>query len=389
MSNQSFKRNNLKNKKYLLFVSTLILIMPIQIYLAVQSGIQHDHLYYQELWKLDREGKNPYAILNPYGPVIVLLGKLIAFGDLTPKIFLCSNFFIAILVLAISFRKTLSNFMEMIIFSLLTILNPLFFYIVIIYGLNDTLVATFIIYAIVFKQKNKSFFVGLFLGLASLSKIYALFLIPFIMFENQKIEKKILWTSISVFGGGNLVAWFFYGKPFLSGMLNTVTRASSLLSPLDALKIHFTDGKLFNSGNLLSDMIEILIYGLQVINPIVVLLVFIYLFRFAKKSNVHWLESSAVSLLIILTFYKVVHPQFFLVVQVLMICLYFSGDSRERKVFLYLLPVLIFLSFFQIIYSNPSLSISTYKLLYLDGGLLFFPLTLFCYARYRFKFRFV
>lgn len=389
MSNQNFKRNNLKDKKYLLFVSTLILIMPIQIYLAVQSGIQHDHLYYQELWKLDREGKNPYAILNPHGPVIVLLGKLIAFGDLTPKIFLCSNFFIAILVLAISFRKTLSNFMEMIIFSLLTILNPLFFYIVIIYGLNDTLVATFIIYAIVFKQKNKSFFVGLFLGLASLSKIYALFLIPFIMFQNQKIEKKILWTSISVFGGGNLVAWFFYGKPFLSGMLNTFTRASSLLSPLDALKIHFTDGKLFNSGNLLSDMIEILIYGLQVINPVVVLLVFIYLFRFAKKSNVHWLESSAVSLLIILTFYKVVHPQFFLVVQVLMICLYFSGVSRERKVFLYLLPVLIFLSFFQIIYSNPSLSISTYKLLYLDGGLLFFPLTLLCYARYRFKFRFV
>jgi hypothetical protein len=389
MSNQNIKRNNLINKKYFLFISTLILIMPIQIYLAVQSGVQHDHLYYQELWKLDSEGKNPYAILNPYGPVIVLLGKLIAFGDLTPKIFMCSNFFMAILALAISIRRTLSVVMEMIIFSLLTFLNPLFFYIVIIYGLNDTLVATFIIYAVIFRQNHKSFFVGLFLGLASLTKIYALFLIPFIIFENQKIDKRILWTSISVFGSGNLLAWIFYGKPFLSGMLNTVTRASSLLSPLDALKIHFTDGKLFNSGNLFSDMIEILIYGLQVINPIVVVLVFMYMFRFAKQSNLRWLESSAVSLLMILTFYKVVHPQFFLVLQVLMICLYFSGVSRERKVFVTLLPVLIFLSFFQIIYSNPSLSISTYKLLYLDGGLLFFPLALLCYVRYRFIFRFV
>ena len=389
MSNQNVKLNNLRNKKYFLFISTLILIMPIQLYLAVQSGIQHDHLYYQELWKLDREGKNPYSILNPYGPVIVVLGKLSAFGDLTPKVFMCSNFFLAIFALAISFKRTLTNVMEMIIFCLLTFLNPLFFYIVIIYGLNDTLVATFIIYAIVFRQNNKSFLVGLFLGLASLSKIYALFLIPFIIFENQKVNKRILWTSISVFSSGNLLAWIFYGKPFLSGMLNTVTRASSLLSPLDSLKIHFTDGKLFNSGDLFSDMIEILIYGLQGINPIVVVVVFVYLFRFAKQCNLRWLESSGVSLLMILTFYKVVHPQFFLVVQVLMICLCFSGISRERKIFVSFLPVLVFLSFFQVIYSNPSLSISTYKLLYSEGGLLFFPLTLFCYVKYRFKFRFV
>jgi len=361
--------------------------MPIQIYLAVKSGIQHDHLYYQKLWKLDSEGKNPYSILNPYGPAVVLLGKLIAFGDITPKIFMCLNFFIAILVLAISFRRNLSNVRAITLFSLLTFLNPLFFYIVIIYGLNDTLVATFVIYAIISKAKNKSFFLGLFLGFASLSKIYVLFLIPFIIFANQKIDKKTLWTFISVFGSGNLLAWIFYGNPFLSGMLNTVTRSSSLLSPLDSLKIRFTDGKLFNSGNLFLDMAEIVIYGLQVINPIVVIIVSIYLFRFTRKSNLHWLESSTVSLLIILTFYKVVHPQFFLVVQVLMICLFYAGNSRERYIFVSLLPVLIFLSFFQIIYSNPSLSLSTYNLLYLDGGLIFFPLTLFCYVRYRIKFK--
>lgn len=386
MTNQNFNNIKLREKKYFLFISLLIAIIPVQIYLAIKSGIQHDHLYYQDLWKLDSVGKNPYSILNPYGPVIVLLGKLTAFGDLTPKIFMCMNFFIAILALALGFRKTLSHITEMILFSLLTVFNPLFFYIVIFYGLNDTLVATFVIYAILFKKKNKSFFVGIFLGLAALSKIYALFLIPFLILENRKIDIKILWTSISVFCTGNLVAWIFYGNAFLAGMLNTVTRSSSLLSPLDSLKIHFTDGKLLNSGNLLSDMAEILIYGLQVINPMVVILVAFYLFRFARKKKLHWLESSTVSLLMILTFYKVVHPQFFLVVQVLMICLLFSGVSRERDVFVTLLPVVIFLSFFQVVYSNPSLSPSIYQLLYLDGGLLFFPLTLFCYVRYRFKY---
>lgn len=386
MNDQNFKINGLKNRRYVIFVSILMILIPIQLYLAVKSGIQHDHLYYQDLWKLESEGKNPYSILNPYGPVVVLLGKLITFGDLTPKIFMCLNFFIAILVLTIRFRKTLSSVMEMTIFSLLTVFNPLFFYIIVVYGLNDTLVATFVIYAVVFKQKNNPFFVGIFLGLASLSKIYALFLIPFMVFENQKINKRILWTSVSVFCSGNLFAWILYGNAFLSGMINTVTRASSLLSPLDSLKIHFTDGQLFNSGNVLSDTVEILVYGLQVINPIVVILVAMYLFRFTRKNNSHWLESTTVSLLMILTFYKVVHPQFFLVVQVMMVFLFFSGFSRQRKVFVIFLPVLIFLSFFQVVYSNSNLSPLIYQFLYLEGGLLFFPLTIFCYARYRFKY---
>ena len=371
---KKLSRFKINNNLFLLQV-LLIIIYASFIPVLIKTGIQHDHLYYIEIWNLDSQGLNPYSIRNGYGPINIALGKLISLNPIAPKLFMLINFAISLLILTLHLKDRIVSRKHIIQMLVLIPLNPLFIYITVIYGLNDTLIASLIIYAVIFNQRNNSRLTGLMLALAALTKVYAIFLVPMFCLKNRKVDWSIVKSFISTFLIGNILSFFLFGKGYVSGMLDNATRSSSLLSPLDGLKVLFTDDVLFNSNSIFLDWLEITIYILQVINPIIVLIVFLILFRFAKNQNVDWLESSTVIFLASLSFYKVVHPQFFLVFQILVVLLLVTGNPIQNRLAKNFLPVLMFLSIFQLIYSLNFNSV-IYSLFYLYGGFLFFPICL-------------
>lgn len=384
---KKLSRFKISNNLFLLQV-LLIIIYTSFIPVLIKTGIQHDHLYYMEIWNLDLQGLNPYSIRNGYGPINIALGKLISLNPIAPKLFMLINFAISLVILTFHLKDKIVSRKHIIQILVLIPLNPLFIYITVIYGLNDTLIASLIIYAVIFNQKKNSRLTGLMLALAALTKVYAVFLVPMFCLKNRKIDWSIVKSFISTFLIGNILSFFLFGKGYVSGMLDNATRSSSLLSPLDGLKVLFADGVLFNSKSIFLDWLEITIYVLQVINPIIVLIVFLTLFRFAKNQNVDWLESTAVIFLASLSFYKVVHPQFFLVFQILVVLLLITGNPIQNRLAKNFLPVLMFLSVFQLIYSLNFNSI-IYSFFYLYGGFLFFPiclLSLYLYYRNSLKF---
>jgi len=371
------------------FATLIVLIYCGFILISYKTGIQHDHVYYLKIWELDAQGVNPYSINNPYGPVNILIGKLIVFDSIAPKLFMLANFGLSLIVFIAFFKSRFYKLRNIFLFLILIPFNPLFFYISVIYGLNDTLVTSLIIYAVIFNHKKNSRLTGLMLALAALTKVYAVFLVPMFCLKNGKIDWSIVKSFMSTFLIGNILSFFLFGKEYVDGMLNSATRSSSLLSPLSGLKNLFTDGVLFNSKSIFLDWLEITIYVLQVINPIIMLIVFLTLFRFTKNQNVDWLESSAVIFLATLSFYKVVHPQFFLVFQILVVLLLITGDPIQNRLAKNFLPVLMFLSIYQLIYSLNFNSV-IYSFFYLYGGFLFFPiclLSLYLYHKNSSKFR--
>ena len=371
------------------FATLIVLIYCGFILISYKTGIQHDHVYYLKIWELDAQGVNPYSINNPYGPVNILIGKLIIFDSIAPKLFMLANFGLSLMFFIAFFKSRFYKLRNILLFLILIPFNPLFFYISVIYGLNDTLLTSLIIYAVIFNHKKNSRLTGLMLALAALTKVYAVILVPMFCLKNGKVDWSIVKSFMSTFLIGNILSFFLFGKEYVVGMLNSATRSSSLLSPLPGLKKLFTDGVLFNSKSIFLDLLEITIYVLQVINPIIMLIVFLTLFRLTKNQNVDWLESSAVIFLATLSIYKVVHPQFFLVFQILVVLLLITGDPIQNRLAKNFLPVLMFLSIFQLIYSLNFNSV-IYSFFYLYGGFLFFPiclLSLYLYHKNSSKFR--
>jgi hypothetical protein len=369
--------------KVRLFKAILLLIYFAFILVGYSTGIQHDHIYYLKIWELDAQEINPYSILNPYGPVNILIGKLIILDPIAPKIFMIVNFAFSLLVFISFFEKRFYKLRYNFLFLILIPFNPLFFYISVIYGLNDTIVSTLVLYSIIFKFRNKPSLSALMLSIACLTKIYVIFLVPIFMLTNHKVDKKFVYTFLLVFLPANAISFLVYGYQYIFGLIDNATRSSSLLSPIDGLKILFTDGKLFNSKNLALDVVEIFVYALQVVNPLLVFLTVLYLYRLFYFKKIDWLESSTVILLVLLTFYKVVHPQFFLVFIILLVFIIYQGGDRFRRIFLIFSPITLFLAFFQLIYSNSYLAKDLASFLYLYGGLLFFPVSIYCLNRYR------
>ena len=371
------------NLKVMSFATLLLLVYCGFISISYITGIQHDHVYYLKIWELDAQGINPYTILNPYGPVNILIGKLIIFDSVAPKLFMLINLGVSLIVFIIFFKNRFYKLRYKLLFLVLIPFNPLFFYISVIYGLNDTMVSTLVLYSIIFKLKDKPILSAFMLSIATLLKIYVLFLVPIFMLTNHKIDKKFISVFLSIFLPANAITFLVYGSQYIFGLIDNATRSSSLLSPIDGLKIIFADGKLFNSNNLVLDLVEILVYLLQMVNPLVVFLIVLYLYRLFHYRKIDWLESSTVILLVFLTFYKVVHPQFFLVFIILLVFIIYQGGDRFRKIFFIFSPIILFLAFFQVIYSNPYFGQDLAGFLYLYGGFLFFPLSIYCLNRYR------
>lgn len=369
----------LKNFNIQIVISLLyICFIPI----TIKAGIQHDYIYYVKIWNLDQEGSNPYSILNPYGPLNIMLGKLILIDPIAPKIFMLINFAGALIFLSHHLKQSLQNNNNLYWFLLLFPLNPLFFYVTVIYGLNDTLVATLLIYAIIFKRQKRNSLAVLVLTCAALTKIYVLFIIPIFLLNKFKFDFKLMLVFITNFVAINTFCLIYFGDMYIYGLFNSISRGSSLLSPIDSLKNIFADGILFNSTYLAMNLIEIFIYVIQFLNPFFIFIIWLSMLRIVLNLKIDWSEASLLIFFVVFVNYKVVHPQFFLVLQIFIGLLLFSENKRDSEIAKNFLPIVVILSLIQLQFGTNVLGDQIYFFFYHYGGLIFYPISVICFFIY-------
>ena len=292
-----------KNNKLIKFAIFIILITTILLLIVSRKGL-HDYSAYLYQWNLINEGFNPWInktddYFNAYLPIHNIFAPLASLNISIPKIIFLSTFLIAIYISAtfnLNFKRELDNFSKLKLFILFAF-NPFCLILTTLYGLNDTFVAGLMILSLYLSLLNKnkvhSFISGITLALATMVKIYPIFVAPLFIFRKRKIDitfftsyflsiTLILLTSISI-----------WGKSILDPILFASERLSKQLS-------FFKFSRVFFGINL----DEYSIYAMCV----VIVIIFIII----KKYKIDLLPGVVITLSMALSFYKVGHPQFFL-----------------------------------------------------------------------------
>ena len=295
------KINVLKNDFRVIKIAFYIyLITLLLLFIASKNGI-HDYAAYLKQWDIVNQGLDPWiGTDNAYLPIHNLFAPLAAINSSIPKILFFCVFIIPMYlssVRKINFKRDLDNISKIKIFFIFAF-TPFCVVFTSLYGLNDVLVTGLIVFSLYFstlkKKKLNSLISGFSLAIATMVKIYPIFISPLFILRNGKKDITfftsyllslicIVITSIIIWGKSTYIPIFF-----------AVERHSKHLS-------FFNFSKKILGINL--DTYSIYLMGL---------VLFITLFYVYKK-NIDLLPAVVLTLALAFSFYKVGHPQFFLI----------------------------------------------------------------------------
>ena len=293
------------------------------LYVCLVFGARHDYLAYLVHWKLILEGSNSWVTNatgvghNAYGPFHSIYAYFLFFGILGPKffqltIFLVANFFLLKELHKINFFLEKKN----ILFYLLAVPgNFLTLNVTAILGLNDTLVASIVLFAVLFRLNEKNYLAGSLIGLAALIKYFPIFLLPFFSLnQSKKIEWRVIIAGTLTLILGLFISIFFWGDGFINSIIYGATRDPKTLSIFKALsQTFFTEN--------LSGLAKILWINFLKYNFILVIFCSSVLFFITYFLKIHFLVSSILGLWTVFTFYKVGHSNFYLTWLMMVTCL--------------------------------------------------------------------
>ena len=291
---------NIKNEyKSIKIAIIYCLISIILIFIASRNGVM-DYKAYLNHWTIVNQGLDPWiGTDNVYLPIHNIFAPLAAINNSFPKLVFVLIFTIPMYmssILPLNFKREMDIVSKIKIFAVFAF-SPFCILITSYYGLNDTPVAGLIVLSLYLSLSNKnkvhSFISGITLALATMVKIYPIFVAPLFIFRKRKIDitfftsyflsiTLILLTSISI-----------WGKSVLDPILFASERHSKQLS-------FFKFSRVFFGINL----DEYSIYAMC----IVIVIIFIII----KKYKIDLLPGVVITLSMALSFYKVGHPQFFL-----------------------------------------------------------------------------
>ena len=328
----------INNQKYLRFVFSLtILIYSVSmIWIAVCGGVQHDYTGYLKQWNLVLSTSNPWSTDNAYGPLHNLLAYATYLGLLGPKLIMVSILMIANALLIIEIWNTRKNVNDYLIYFFAVPSNVLIISMAFTYGLNDTLVAAFIVFAIIFRSRHQMVLAGVFLGFAILLKYYPIFLVPLFALQKRHFNLRLIMSVVAVIAIGFLIALALWDTTLLTAFSLGANRGPKLLSILAALRNH---PNLVGGPEIVSFLIDKNVYFLIVVE---IFIVFV-----SWKIRLNWLEASVLGLLIVLLTYKVGHQQFFIPWLFMVASLPLVNNESARRLALCCLPFVFFLSIFQ------------------------------------------
>jgi len=360
-----------------LFFTFVCIYLSSGTFLTIYTGIQHDHIWYLREWIEESKGQNPWQVVNPYGPIQVLLGYGIRIHFLIPKLVMVWLFMLANFYFYTSQRGDLLTCRKRLYFLFLIPFNFLVVNIVMIYGLNDTLVASLVILAIDAKIKNRSKLAGFLLGIATLLKFYPLLFILFWAFDRRKFDFRLLYSSCVTISVGMILTFQIWGLKILYSLVFSLERSSSLLSPLEILKQFYLHNPDFQfQTEVFNHLLPINRFLIQY-NFVFCLGATALVMFFSWKLYLHWYEISLLGTLSFLAVYKVGHPQFFLTWLILLLPLIFSNTYSSQKLLMKAIPLIVFLELYQIGFFLSKSYSTKWTFMYYNAGVVYLPIVLF------------
>ncbi len=106
------------------------------------------------------------------------------------------------------------------------------------YGLNDALVAAFVVAATLARHRDRLIIAGAFLGLAVLLKFYPIVLVPVFAMDSGRIRPRLVLAAGVVVLIGMGAAALVWGEAVFRPILFAADREPKILSILSALSFH-------------------------------------------------------------------------------------------------------------------------------------------------------
>lgn len=263
----------------------------------------HDYARYFKHWDLVLAGGDPWQKMvaaNAYGPIHNLFAWLYALDKQIPKlVFVASWLFIAIYSVNRFWKLAKPTPTQKLFYLLFWFCNPFFILSTVVYGFNDNLVALFVfigLLLIVQFKRNEWGVVVITLGI--LTKLYPVFLLPFVSF-NKKLILKYALMFILLLGTGYLLTYWVWGGSFVNALGKANGRDPTLFSIM-----RFVDGAYF-PFEMLSEIIIAL-------TNLFILLGVGYVFKVFKDGKIDQTTAFLAGFAMLLIFYKAGQQQFYL-----------------------------------------------------------------------------
>lgn len=307
---------------------------------AIASGTRHDYLLYLDMWDLVRDGQDPWAGDNTYGPLFNVLAPLAEPTTVGPKVAMVLAFLVVNLLLVRALLRTDPSNATLAAYAILVPANALVIGVVAWFGQNDALTAALIGAAVLARLRRRVLWAGVFLGLATLYKYYPALLVPFFCFDRRRFDLRMLATAATTTVVGSLLAVAAWGGGFVSSLGEGASRRPKLLSILASWDLH---PHLYGDSRVADTLIRA--------NAAFVLLAVVVAFAAAWMTRLSWIEGAFVASLGYLLVYKVGHQQFWVSVLVLAVGLLVVDTGRSRWLACCFLPFAMALSVFELGYA--------------------------------------
>jgi hypothetical protein len=331
------------------------------LWLCWQQGVQHDYRSYLGQWRLFLDGANPWSTNNNYGPLHTVVGLLLPFGQLAPKFLLVGALLLANAALVLSLLRERGVSPILIIYLLAVPTNVLVVGVGVIYGLNDALVASLLVAAVLFRLRGNFLATGALIGLAALVKYYPLLLLPFFALNGKRLHWSVIASGLAVFGVGMAAASAIWGEELFNGILHGVARKTKLLSVLGPLQELVGKVKI--------------VRWLKEYNAYLVICGVGVAFLCTWKAGRNWLEAAVLGYLVMLTLYKVGNQQFYLPWLLMVAALPLVNKQSADQMGIILLPAVVLLSLYQFGYEFASSHYKNGSWVRTYGGLIAFAVS--------------
>ena len=262
--------------------------------------IQHDYRAYVSEWISIFNGSYPN---NAYGVIFHFFSPLCALNSKLPKLIFVLLYFLSI------YKFIQYNIEEKLIIRIL-LYNPLFWIFGVAYGSNDLMLASLTFLAILFYINNNQRSTGILFSIATNLKFTPIFIMPFFLFKENKLDFKLLKT-ITVYTILFLtIAFYFWDVKLIQGFSFNIKRDSSIFSIFR-----------FISGDL-QPLRFANITSLDFLSIYFVLFSWLSCFIFYLRFNIDKYLILLLAYSNVLLFYKSGHHQFYLIFLILNIVTY-------------------------------------------------------------------
>lgn len=360
----------------------VVLVTLTGMFVLHDRGMHHDYSAYLQQWELAITGQNPWATelngesiaRNAYGPLHVVIGYFSQIHPVVPKVLfaLCP---VAVYVLLIQTSYVAGRqitWSRLAILALIFPLSPLVISIVNFWGINDAMVALFVILACIAFDRKKLFAAGIWLGLAALIKFFPI-LIALFFFSRTRIRDwiQLVFITFMTLSLGLLASYLVWGAVTFSPFQFGASRPPTMLSILNILYVYKDSLGISEIIVFLSDE-----------NSKFVLAAALLTIVFSYYSNLSWKQTALLGTLMMFFVYKVGHLQFYLSWVVIWAWIV-SGSRADRAYSLAvrLSPIVVFLSLFQVLtiiskINNSWYMVDEWSFLRVYGSLPFFVVVL-------------